>query len=354
MDFRHNAARRRRVMRDERPEVDQPVALEPVQPTFRRYQSATVLAAQPTLLTVLPKTPWLIGTWLLSTFAVALTFFCLPFNSSMEGVWSEFFNRPDWWLIEQPGSLGQMFLLNLSVFNMALCYQIYHLRRHRSDDYHGAFQVWKWALVPLAIVAFAGASVPAEILASILENVVPSESTSVRYAVILGSIGVFTACMLARIYFEVRESRWATIFLMATAIFMLMFLGLAWNEHAAMWQLPSMNVLRPSCWWLLSVAMAHGLLLTYFGYVYNDVVGKPNQELARELPKGNQHKAVAVDSMSSTSVARCEIDEDNEESSLEVARKNPSEPETEMEVAAHSRTETSTESPLRRKRRRVA
>lgn len=352
MDFRHNAARRRRVMRDERPEVDQPVALEPVPATFRRYQSATVLAAQPTLLAVLPKTPWLISIWLLSTVLVSLAFFCLPLNTSVDSGWAAIFSRSEWWLMEQPGSLGQMFLLNLSIINVVLCYQIYHLRRHRSDDYHGAYQVWKWTLVPLAIIAFAGASVPAQILSSVLEIAVPAESANLRFGLILGVVGVVSAGMLARLYFEVRESRWAAAFLVTTGIFLMMFLGLAWNDHAKLWQLPSIGAFRTSCWWLMSVTMAHGLLLTYFGFVYDDVVGKPNAETSDELRNGNQQKAPVAASTSNNSLTR--TSEDQEDPLMDAARKNLADREIDLESTDRPQTETSAENSLRRKRRHVA
>lgn len=352
MDFRHNAARRRRVMRDERPEVDQPVALEPVQPSFKRYQTATVLGAQPTLLAILPKTPWLIATWLLSTMAISLAFFCLPLNASSDGRWVAILSRAEWWSIEQPGSLGQMFLLNLSVINVIICYQIYHLRRHRCDDYHGAFQVWKWALVPLVIIALAGASVPAQIITSVLESSIPAESANVRIGLILGVVGVISVGLLARLYFEVRESRWATVFLVTTGIFLTAFLGLAWNDHAKLWQLPSVSAFRASCWWLMSVTMAHGLLLTYFGFVYNDVIGKLAVESSNENRNGSQQKAPVAVSTSNNALTRSS--EDREDPRMEVARKSPSENEIDEESTDRSQSEAAAENSLRRKRRRAA
>ncbi len=275
MDFRHNAARRRRVMRDERLEVERPVLTESIPQPFRRYQTATVLACQPAILDLVPKASWLNRLCVASALAIAVGLLLLPLPvTGADSFWTALFSRPEWWSIEHPGSLGQMFLMMLSVFNVGLCYQIYHLRRHRGDDYHGAYQIWRWATLPAVVLAVMGTTVPAAILGFFLGALIPAQFTALGTGLVLGVGGVFLTALLARLYFEIRESRWATVFLGATTITAMISLTLIWNRIADVWTLPSNSFLSPTSWWLMSVASAYGMLLSYFGYVYRDVVGE--------------------------------------------------------------------------------
>ncbi|MDP1563897.1 MAG: hypothetical protein Q8M16_21155 [Pirellulaceae bacterium] len=275
MDFRHNAARRRRVMRDERLEVEQPAPTETAPLPFKRYQTGTVLSSQPALLDLLPKSRWLNAVYVVGALAIAIGFLLFPLNLERDGsFWVTLLSRVEWWSIEQPGSLGQMFLLVISLFNAGLCYQIYHLRRHRSDDYHGAYQVWKWALIPALGLAVVGTTVPAAMLGHLVIAIIPVAMAEIGTGVVLGVAGVVLSALLVRLYFEVRESRMATIFLGMTAISLIVCLTLTWNRLADFWTLPMNSLLSPTSWWLLTVTMGYGMLLNYFGYVYRDVIGE--------------------------------------------------------------------------------
>lgn len=274
MDFRHNAARRRRVMRDERLDVEQPVPTETAPLPFKRYQSATVLSSQPALLDLLPKSRWLNAVCVVGALAIAIGFLLFPVNLERDGsFWVALLSRVEWWSIEQPGSLGQMFLLVISLFNAGLCYQIYHLRRHRSDDYHGAYQVWKWALIPAVGLAVVGTTVPAAMLGHFVTAFIPLTMAEIGTGVVLGVAGVVLSALLVRLYFEVHECRTATVFLGTTAISLIVCLTLTWNQLADFWKPPMNSLFSPTSWWLLTVTMGYGMLLNYFGYVYRDVIG---------------------------------------------------------------------------------
>ncbi len=275
MDFRHNAARRRRVMRDERLDVDQPLPTETTAQPFTRYQTAAVLSSQPSILDVLPKAAWLNGLCIAGAIGIAIGFVFFPLNLVGDGsLWGMMLSRVEWWSIEQPGSLGQLFLSVVSWFNVGLCYQIYHLRRHRNDDYHGAYQVWKWALIPTLLLAVIGTSVPSAILGYFAAAVFPQAFTAAGTGLALGSVGVVMVALLVRLYAEVRESRATVVFLAAASVSLSICLSLSWNRLAGVWSLPTNPLLSPTSWWLVSIMMIYGMLLNYFGFVYRDVVGE--------------------------------------------------------------------------------
>jgi hypothetical protein len=350
MDFRHNAARRRRVMRDERPDVEHAVALDADPQPFRRYQTAMVLANQPSLVDLVPKSPWLIGLWGVLSSTAVVGLLCLPLVVTADSVGvASALGKRQWWSIEEPGSLGQLVLLFLSISNVALCYQIYHLRRHRNDDYHGAYQIWKWAVIPATLIAIAGTSVPAAMLGFLAAAALPESMSLLGTGLTLGVSGVIISGLLTRLYFEVRDSRVATGFLAATGVMLLMCLVLSWNRQTQFWTLPDVDILKSSGWWLLSVTMTNGMLLSYFGFVYRDVLG--GQEDRRASDESEPNAEVSVSSVRNPSVHSNRIAEEwNATSGVSSDRVNELESVSDrQEIGA-----ASNEGLSRRKRRRAA
>jgi hypothetical protein len=331
MDFRHNAARRRRVMRDERLEVDRPVPTESAPQPFRRYQTSVVLSSQPTILDIVPKSVWLNGFCIVMAILIAMGLVLVPrLGTADNSIWGTVMSRAEWWSVEHSGSLGQLFLTALSVFNVGLCFQIYHLRRHRSDDYHGAYQIWRWALVPGIMVAVMGTAVPTEMLGYLLTASIPPQSTAMVTGLGLGLGGFLIAAMSARLYLEVRECRWATFLLGLTTILAILCLTLTWNRFAGLWESPAGSLLSPTNVWLMAVASAFGALLSYFGYVYRDVIGEVTSATPTVVDEDAESKqaeapaaplesspAKVTDSTASPAKANRELSRESLESKLE-------------------------------------
>lgn len=353
MDFRHNAARRRRVMRDERLDVDQPLPTETTAQPFKRYQTVAVLSSQPSILDVLPKAAWLNGLCIAGAIGIAIGFLFFPLNLESHGsVWATMLSRVEWWSIEQPGSLGQLFLSVVSWINVGLCYQIYQLRRHRNDDYHGAYQVWKWSLIPTLLLAGMGTSVPAAMLGYFVAAVFPQSLTVAGTGIVLGSVGVVMVGLLVRLYAEVRESRATIVFLAAAGLSLSICLSLSWNRLAGVWSLPTNPLLSPTSWWLISVMMIYGMLLNYFGFVYRDVVGEVSDlssasGLERGIPIDLAKEPLSETRPVAASESAPEVARARRQSSERIV-------EQEREASLHEDEPAGDNVLTRRKRRRVA
>jgi hypothetical protein len=352
MDFRHNAARRRRVMRDERLEVDRPVPTESAPQPFRRYQTSVVLSGQPAILDIVPKSVWLNGFCIVMAFLLAMGLVLIPrLGTADNSIWGTVMSRAEWWSVEHPGSLGQLFITALSVFNVGLCFQIYHLRRHRSDDYHGAYQIWRWAIIPALTVAVMGTAVPAAMLGYLLTAWIPPQSAVLVTGLALGLGGVLIAAMSARLYLEVRECRWATVLLGLTTALAMVCLTLTWNRFAGLWESPAGSLLSPMNVWLMGVASAFGALLSYFGYVYRDVIGEvtsSTQTVVDEDTVSNEAEALAAPLESSPAKVS------DSAANLAKANREPSGESTESKLETRVAEAGSEEILARRKRRRVA
>lgn len=102
----------------------------------------------------------------------------------------------------------------------ALCLQIYAVRQHRSDDYEGAYRIWAWLSLVLAVCSLA-CVVP---VAAIAENVF-SAVTGREFATawLPAAIGMtFASLLLVRYLMEVRASygtvAWASLAWLAICV----------------------------------------------------------------------------------------------------------------------------------------
>jgi len=275
MDFRHNAARRRRVMRDERLDVEQITRTEAVAQPFRRYQAEAVFSQQPSTMDLVPKTPWSTGICVTCLLAVSVFLLVLPnWQPAGDSLWAEALRRTEWWSIDQAGSLGQTLLLGLGAAHCLLCYQIYHLRRHRSDDYHGAYQVWWWALGPAMGLAIANMMVPAQLLGFLWQALVPQLGLTLWSVLTISAAGAMIVGLTVRLYYELRESWGSVLGLVCTALAFTGYVVLACNAQFEVWTPAAWGAwLQPAGWWLMANGFLASTLLVYLNYVHRDVLG---------------------------------------------------------------------------------
>jgi len=291
MDFRHNAARRRRVMLDDRLEVELSAPLPTCNQPFRRYQTPQVLADQPTLLDVLPKRAWLVGLIVLVLLGCGGLLVLAEHGSgelaespSVSGNvdWLRpLLSNRHWWSPSIAGSLGQLFVMGLGVLSTILCFQIYHLRRHRGDDYHGAYRIWLWLLPGLGCLAVTNVPVVQEGTAWLGQYLMSNlAAVGLAPSAILAVAIVLLFLVTLRLFYEMRESKSAVAFLLVAALLTGGYLILR-HATAVGWDLATepqaislsgVPSAATSVWLLIMVAQTSALL-GYLGYLHRDVLG---------------------------------------------------------------------------------
>ncbi len=275
MDFRHNAARRRRVMRDERLEVENLVSETSTTQPFRRYLTEDVLAAQPTVLHCLPTHRWWVMALIACSLTIATALVVFGQSSAAETMpWPMLADNPQWWALQHPGSLGNLFLIALGFGNFMLGFQILHLRRHRNDDYHGTYQVWVWTLPLLGILALANFDSLVGILGLCLSAAAALDSIPSWPALlsILATLLIFGITI--RGYGELRENWSSKVFLLCAAVCGSIYVGTRWNEHARGWpEVADWPLMSSSHWWLATTTVINACLLSYLCFVHRDVRG---------------------------------------------------------------------------------
>jgi len=275
MDFRQNAARRRRVMRDERAEVVA-VAAPSMQQPLRRYCAEEVLASQPTLLQFLPKRPWLVAVVLACTLIAAALVLVAPLCvvSPTVGDWALSSSPAELLDAGRPGSLAQVGLQSIAILNWVLAFQIFHLRRHREDDYHGVYQVWWWCLWPLAIVSLLSSGMVAEVILAIVSACMPAEWIVTATWFVLLSAAAVAGLLVPRLFAELRECLTARVFL-CFAAFAAVGFAVVRTAGTYEWSAGTAILLTsPLEWWILFNVFSFACLLTTLSYVSSDVAGQ--------------------------------------------------------------------------------
>lgn len=296
MDFRQNASRRRRVMRDELTEVVPPVTTAATgSAPLRRYCTEEVLAVQPTLLQFLPKKPWLVAGVLTLTFLAAGVVLVSPLVRGQASVveWRLTAEVSDLLDPSRSGSLAQVGLQTIALMNWLLAYQIFHLRRHREDDYHGVYQIWWWCLWPLGLASMLSSGAISELLVGLVSALYPVEWVATTTWALL-SVGLLSGGILVpRLFCELRESWSARAFLIGLTLSAAGFATVRTTTQFEGWQVPGVFLTTPLDWWVLLNVFTFACLLTTLSYVSADVFGQRSAE-ADEAESGMGEPLVAT------------------------------------------------------------
>jgi hypothetical protein len=295
MDFRQNAARRRRVMRDERPEVAAVVAA-PTQQPLRRYCTEEVLASQPTLLQFLPKQPWLVAVVLTLTLSAAGLILLAPLIGEQMRDSGRSLSVSPLELLDagRSGSLAQVGLQTIAVLNWVLAYQIFHLRRHREDDYHGVYQVWWWCLWPLGIVSLLSSGAVAELLLAVLKAWYPAEWLAATTWGVVATGVVIAGFLVPRLFAELKECLPGRVFLVLATVSAVGFavVRVATNFDALAGTAALLTTTIE--WWVLLNVFSFACLQSALSFVATDVMGQRDavSESSRESERDSTESGV--------------------------------------------------------------
>jgi hypothetical protein len=119
--------------------------------------------------------------------------------------------------LQRPGSLAGWIGSLLLVAAAFQSFQIYRLRRHKTDDYRGRYRVWAW--IPLVLLAMAAGQATGvhRDLIGLTGALLAPKTGSVHAATWPLLAAVSWLVVAVRLGLEIRVSRWATAFLaMAT------------------------------------------------------------------------------------------------------------------------------------------
>lgn len=285
MDFRQNAARRRRFIRDESRELDaRSAAAGELQP-FRRYQATQVLDHQSRTLDFFPTTRWMAATLAASVVLVAGLIIGLSLSpaagseevlgkTQYRDAWELLSARPEWWAPTNPGSIGELWLFGVATFNVFLALQIYALRKHRQDDYQGTYQVWRWAALPLAGMAFASLVMPRTIALAVAEQTI---SPAAIQAALWGTTlipAIIALVYSVRFSWELSESWPANISQWIGSTALLLGTVATGSQQIGGWHAyPWIEQWAAGHLWVIAVASYNASLLAYLSHVYRDVMG---------------------------------------------------------------------------------
>lgn len=204
MDRRNG--RRRRVLRDEaRTEENSKVEKKKAANALAYNESAL---EQPALTDLIPVHPLRALTLVLGSLTALVGLLVLDDWSAASGIAS--------FQLDKPGSLASWFASTLLMWAAAGALLTYLIRRHRNDDYRGAYHIWIWAAVMLVL-----ASVSATTPWHRHWNDGLARLTGLplgEHGWWLSTLGVLAAAMMIRVAIDARACRTALGMMAAAAI----------------------------------------------------------------------------------------------------------------------------------------
>jgi len=274
-------------MRDDLIEVEASSAPSTSGHPIERYQIDSVLDHQPLTIDWVPKKGWSVGVTIacifgLTSFLLAGHYFHVLFPAAGQGVENQagliakLGAQTTLWSLAVAGSFSQMFLLTLGIASLVLVYQIYLLRKHRSDDYLGSYQVWLWVLPAVGFYALANVASLQALVQLLTDDLALLQSPLLGSMVYFLFPSLIIATCATRCFFEIKESTVATVFLMFAAVLGVLSLGLAARRPLGFADVPAIANLPndlPLALWFVASAAFTSCLLTYLSYVHKDVMG---------------------------------------------------------------------------------
>lgn len=218
MEFRRSGQRddrRRRVLREEVIRESTPRSSRETGPRARDYSRAARRVSQPRVVDSIPKRAWQL--WLLALLLLGAGIGC---------GWLEYYLTPlaqssriaAHFLPSSPGGVDQWLATCLLLLASFVAYQIWSMRRYKSNDYRGAYQIWLWIsglLLLASLEANAGFSIFLDhYLAVEFGWVRPTQFVTWSQVLLVGC-GLL---LLARLIFEHRRSQAALLTLLLAAV----------------------------------------------------------------------------------------------------------------------------------------
>ena len=217
MEFRRSGQRddrRRRVLREEVMRESTPRASRDTGPLARDYSRAARRVSQPRIVDSIPKRVWHV--WLLALLLIGAGLGCSYLEYYLAPL-AKTSPLAAHFLPSAPGGVDQWLATCLLLIGAFVAYQIWSMRRYKSNDYRGAYQVWLWMAAGLLLASL---EVNAH-LSVFLDHYLASEfgwTRPTRYVtwshVLMVGCGMI---LLARLMLEQRRSQSALLTMLLAA-----------------------------------------------------------------------------------------------------------------------------------------
>jgi len=321
MRFRRNDGcdqRRRRVLIEENLgdaslDLEAPVpsdadsARSPAEQLLPSYTDAALADRQSPITAVIPRRRWTLIVLLLSGLATIAGIEAAygKLHLLPREMWASGFSAVD---VQAPGGLAAWFCSMMLAVAAFQGFQIYRLRRHKTDDYRGRYRVWLWMPFVLFFMATSVATHIHHDLANLvnrLANVTAPTETGLLWPLVYCALWTLVSLRLA---FEVRKSRASLVSLtLATCCYFAVAFPLLFAEHvvSVMGEIPFVMATTTIA---MSGHLATFLTMGIYGrHVYLDSQGvlpvratKTERKRARKMradePRTDDENAVSKDS----------------------------------------------------------
>lgn len=287
MDFRRNADRRRRVLRDDLSGSGTTTVEMKVQ-RVGRYDGRRTLQRQPKLIDLIPTSGWTV--WPICLGAVGICVSLIILNANLPSSGTEVSEKSvlansQLFQLSAPGSIAGTFLTSFTALSALLCFQIYFVRRHRQDDYLGQYQIWRWLACFFVCMTIGNLPWFKPLVSQSFQSVTPDVYHSFTTKLLLGS-GLFLMLGVGfRTFLEVKESICSTFCIMTATVLSALSILLLPELETGIHQIPAIGNLPTETvfglWFLGSVGYFCGFTF-YLSYVHKDVQGKLESSRARK------------------------------------------------------------------------
>ncbi|MCA9246953.1 MAG: hypothetical protein KDA42_07555 [Planctomycetales bacterium] len=111
-----------------------------------------------------------------------------------------------------PGSFANWFVISSYSVAGLLCFATYLVRRHRKDDYHGRYRIWRTASLAWLIAGLSASTGLHRILGDVLARLLPFGASGTLSSVAwLGPTAILLGPVVLRLALELRENRTALV-----------------------------------------------------------------------------------------------------------------------------------------------
>lgn len=181
-------------------------ACSPTEQLLPSYTDAALADRRSPITTVIPRRRWTLIVLLLSGFATIAGIEAVygQLHLLPREMWASGFSAVD---VQAPGGLAAWFCSLMLAVAALQGFQIYRLRRHKTDDYRGRYRVWLWMPLVLFLMATSVATHIHHDLANLvnrLANVTAPTETGLLWPLAYCALWTLVSLRLA---FEVRKSR---------------------------------------------------------------------------------------------------------------------------------------------------
>lgn len=349
MEFRRSGQRRRRVLMEERQEEHEEADGDAPASDARGYSESAL--AQPSLTDLIPTQPVRVLMALLIGATLLVGLLVLDDYATHRRLSTAAFR------LGAPGSLASWFASTLLMWTAAGAVLTFLIRRHRTDDYRGAYYIWLWATAALVLFSVAATAPWHRELNRLLTSATSIDLGANGWW--LATAGAAGMLLLLRIAVEIRRCRTALMLLLISAagyaVATLITLGLLWpdaeplNELASQFGILASHLsLSYAVWW-----NARHVQLDARGVHAEKAARRAEARALREMRREEKREAKLQQQSERKSKRSREETADEEDDQQEAAKaKSRRKSKRAKQADAEQDEQGSEQRPARQKRRR--